>query len=452
MLYKTLKGLLTLTTKGYFRSIIIKGKENIPSSGPMIFASNHNSAFMDPILLATEIEQSLYFLAKGEVFSSKLASTFFSMINMIPIYRPDFAPEEAFKNKFAFQKCFDHLKKGKTIVIYPEGISKTERRLRPIKTGTARIALGAEDESDFNLGLKIIPVGINYSNPHFFRSKVLINFGTPIDIDAYKEKYRSNHTETVVELTNVLKESIEKCLVIIKDQKSEILIKKIEVLYHSIPHDSAKAEDRALRDFYNSKNIVNALEYYAALRPDAMHDFEVKIDAYLHLLKKHKIKDAQVRRNQISLGLTWKIFYFILGFPLFIYGYLGNIIPYKVSEILNKKILVREDFIGSLKLLVGMLVFLIFHMIQSLIVGYATRYYWGLLVLFSLYPAGIFALKYIQTFDSFKGDINYIKIFVRKSDLITSLKLRRKDLADQLEEGRLLYLAHLKKQKSSSKK
>ena len=114
--------------------------------------------------------------------------------------------------------------------------------------------------------------------------------------------------------------------------------------------------------------------------------------------------------------------------------------------------MVREDFIGSLKLLVGMLVFLIFHMIQSLIVGYATRYYWGLLVLFSLYPAGIFALKYIQTFDSFKGDINYIKIFVRKSDLITSLKLRRKDLADQLEEGRLLYLAHLKKQKSSSKK
>ena len=153
MLYKIFKWLFTLTVKGYFRSIYIQGFENVPKDGPVIFASNHNSAFMDPIILGVHIKQSVYFLARGEAFKSKLASFFFNLLNMIPVYRPEITPEKVHKNKEVFQKCYDHLTKGKTIIIFPEGFSKTERRLRKIKTGLARIALGAEEQNNFELGL-----------------------------------------------------------------------------------------------------------------------------------------------------------------------------------------------------------------------------------------------------------------------------------------------------------
>jgi len=68
MLYRIFKWLFLLAVRGYFRSIHIKGLENIPTSGPIVFVANHNSAFMDPIILAVHIKRSLFFLARGESF------------------------------------------------------------------------------------------------------------------------------------------------------------------------------------------------------------------------------------------------------------------------------------------------------------------------------------------------------------------------------------------------
>ena len=132
MLYRVFKWLFILTVKGYFRSIYINGKSNIPDSGPVIFVANHNSAFMDPILLAVHIKRPVYFLARGESFKSKLVSILFEWLHMIPIYRPNISPDEVYKNKEIFQRCYDHLSNGKTIMIFPEGISKTVRKI--IKT------------------------------------------------------------------------------------------------------------------------------------------------------------------------------------------------------------------------------------------------------------------------------------------------------------------------------
>ena len=99
--------------------------------------------------------------------------------NSIPIYRRQDAdgtdpaaqvsPEElARPNEATFGRCYDYLGQGGTIMIFPEGTSVSERRLRPLKTGAARIALGAEARHDFKLGLHMLPVGINYFDPAAF--------------------------------------------------------------------------------------------------------------------------------------------------------------------------------------------------------------------------------------------------------------------------------------------
>ena len=191
MLYRLFKWLFSLTVRGYFRSIHIEGFENIPISDPVVFVANHNSAFMDPILLAVHIKRPLYFLARGESFKSKIISTFFKYLNMIPIYRPETSPDLVYKNKQVFRKCFEHLAEGKTILIFPEGVSKTERNLQKLKTGTARIVLGAEDKNRFKLNIKIVPIGINYSDPHHFRSQVFINFGKALDVFQYADLFLS---------------------------------------------------------------------------------------------------------------------------------------------------------------------------------------------------------------------------------------------------------------------
>ena len=440
MLYRIFTWLFSLTIKGYFRSIYIKGMEQIPDSCPKIFVANHNSAFMDPILLAVHIKQQLYFLARGESFKSKLISKFFRFIHMIPIYKPEISPDEVHKNKMIFQKCFDHLKDRKSILIFPEGISKTERNLRKIKTGVARIALGAEQQNNFDLDTKIVPIGINYSNPHYFRSDVFIYFGKPITIKDYEKEYQLDKIQTVTKLTNDIKTGLEDLVVIVKDKKLDKLIRQIEVLYRSELRIRNKREHKAAQDFYLSQEIVKAVEYYYKIRPKRMFLFENKIDKYLRTLKQLKIRDTQIRSSKIKLQLISNTLYFIFGFPFFFYGYLVNIIPFSAADYLSKKITVRKDFIGSMKIAFGMFVFLIFYIMEIIIFASFANWYWWIVFALSLYPLGLFTVNYIKNYYLFRGNFRYIYLFIKRSNLITELQITRKEIIEELEEGRQLYL------------
>lgn len=444
MLYRIFKWLFLLAVRGYFRSIHIKGLEHIPSSGPLVFVANHNSAFMDPIVLAVHINRSLFFLARGESFKSKIVSFFFGRLHMIPIYRPEITPNLAHKNEEVFQKCYDHLKKGKTILIFPEGISRTERNLQKLKTGTARIVLGAEAQNDFKLNVKIIPVGINYSNPHHFKSDVFVNFGVPKSVSEYKDLYLKDETSSVQMLTTEIEVELKKLLVIVNDEKINNLIMQIENLYRSKLRDESKQMDKAIQDFYLSKEIVKAVEYIQNGFPQKAMNFEVKISNYFNRLKQLNLRDTQIRANSIRIEILNNILYFILGFPIYLYGYATNIIPFRLSEFLSKKIFVRKDFIGSMKLAFGMFVFLLFYILEIVIFGMLTHWYWALLFTITLYPTGVFTIHYIKRYYYLKGSIRYINLFIKKSNLIANLKVIRKELIDELEEGRQLYLNFIK--------
>ena len=439
MLYRVFKWLFYLTVKGYFRSIHIEGKMNIPITGPVIFVANHTSAFMDPILLAVHIKRPIHFLARGESFKSNLVSVLFRTLHMIPIYKPDISPDEVHKNKEIFQKCFDHLSKGKTIMIFPEGISKTERKLRPIKTGTARIALGTEQQHDFNLGVKIIPIGINYSNPHYFRSDVFVNFGPPIELNKFQLEYNTDPIKTVQGLTAEIKVQLEQMIVIVHDQSLVQLIKDIERFYRNNLREELTQEHKASQDFILSKEIVKAVNYNKQIKPKETLKFEQKIRQYFQTLDRLQLNDAQIKNPRRYIRSLWTVSYFIFGFPLFIYGFLVNILPYKIVEFLSQKIIVRKDFIGSMKLAFGMFVFLLFYIAQIIFITTFTNWIWGLIFALSLYPSGLFAINYINQWYRFQGHLTYLRLETNRKGIIRRLKVMRKDLLIELDKGRQLY-------------
>jgi 1-acyl-sn-glycerol-3-phosphate acyltransferase len=146
----------------FFRSITIRNKELIPSQGPLLVLANYPSTFMDPIVIATILNRKVFFLAKGELFKSSFTKWLLPKFNMIPVYRKQDDPTLMNKNDDTFKKCFEHLEKGGAILMFPEGISITERKLKPIKTGATRIVLGAEARNIFELGVQIINIGLNY--------------------------------------------------------------------------------------------------------------------------------------------------------------------------------------------------------------------------------------------------------------------------------------------------
>lgn len=120
-------------------------------------------------------------------------------------------------NHQVFDNVFNHLIGQKVLGIFPEGGSHDRPDLLPLKPGVAIMALGAASKSENpNECINIIPVGLNYFHPHKFRSRVVVEFGKPLQVtkeDAarYESDNRKEVSSLLEKITLLLKEVTVTC-------------------------------------------------------------------------------------------------------------------------------------------------------------------------------------------------------------------------------------------------
>ena len=130
---------------------------------------------------------------------------------MLPVYRVSEGTENLGINYETFDACKSIFKKNGIVQIFSEGLCINEWRLRPLKKGTARLALSSWEDG---IPLKVIPVGINYSSFRRFGKNVFINFGNTITRDLIDPKlspglkHQAFNNILNNELTNLVYESI----------------------------------------------------------------------------------------------------------------------------------------------------------------------------------------------------------------------------------------------------
>ena len=129
----------------------IRGAENVPAKGAVIFASNHLS-FIDSVFLPIVVERQIRFLAKSEYFTGSgfkgwIVKKFFIAIGQLPIDRSGGKASEASLNT-----GLEHLATGGQLGIYPEGTRSHDGRLYRGRTGIARMVLES--------GATVIPVAM----------------------------------------------------------------------------------------------------------------------------------------------------------------------------------------------------------------------------------------------------------------------------------------------------
>ena len=108
-----------------------------------------------------------------------------------------------------YENVFDKLSRGGCIGIYPEGGSHDRTELLPLKAGVAIMALGAL-ASNPDCGLKIVPCGMNYFHAHKFRSRAVIEFGTPLEIpeDLVKQYKEGSRREAVGKMLQMIYDAL----------------------------------------------------------------------------------------------------------------------------------------------------------------------------------------------------------------------------------------------------
>ena len=187
--------------------------------GPLLIASNHPNSFLDAIILATLFKKPIYSLARGDAFAGKIITKILSSFNMLPVYRITEGVRNIENNYTTFEACHDIFAKGGIVLIFSEGGCVNEWHLRPLKKGTARLAVTAWQQG---VPLTVLPLGINYSSFRRLGKTVILNFGTLINRDEvgadlssakqtnlFTETLRNQLTELVYEIDESDQEELE---------------------------------------------------------------------------------------------------------------------------------------------------------------------------------------------------------------------------------------------------
>lgn len=188
--------------------------------GPLLIASNHPNSFLDAVILALLFDEPVHALARGDVFNKPFFTKFFSSLKILPVYRITEGAHNLHENYTTFDACEEIFKKNGVVLIFSEGNCHNEWHLRPLKKGTARLAINSWQKG---IPVKVLPLSINYDSFHEFGKNIKIRIGEVItqdDIDLdlsngkniqlFNEKLQSQLQQLVIQIDSKDKAAIKK--------------------------------------------------------------------------------------------------------------------------------------------------------------------------------------------------------------------------------------------------
>jgi 1-acyl-sn-glycerol-3-phosphate acyltransferase len=249
----------------FYRKIIIVGRENIHPDDHLIFAPNHQNALMDALAVLYTHKGQPVFLARADIFKKKFVVSLLYFLKILPVYRIRDGFASLKGNDEIFEKTIDVLKNNNGLIILPEGDHVGFRRLRQLKKGICRVAFQAEEATSFTLSIKIIPVGIEFSNYSRYRQVLTVVYGKPIEVSEYYALYKENSEKAFNELKKRLSEEMKRIMVHIESEEDYEAIDELRSIINEKYSDDIKFpklfRDRMLISRLNKLKISDQPTY-----------------------------------------------------------------------------------------------------------------------------------------------------------------------------------------------
>ncbi|MCC6412280.1 MAG: 1-acyl-sn-glycerol-3-phosphate acyltransferase [Saprospiraceae bacterium] len=389
-------GFFKLTSRAFiglfFREKVLIGKENLRFDGPAIIVVNHPSTLMDVLTSGIRIHQVMYFLANYSLFKHPVSNWVFTRLYCIPVKRRedvgDGVPRD---NSAAFEKSFEHLEKNGVLFIAAEGVSWINRFVRPFKTGAARISFGTEDRNGWEKGVKIVTIGLSYSAPHLFRSRVVVEAGVPLSPLPWKEKWLQDDEKAVDDFTQHIENTVRGLCIDARDEAGEKLLAELE----TIADGSAPLEPKD--DYLRSKKIAqNCL---------LNEDLKSLSEAYFSKINEIKVTDAGLLAHTHPRATVRALrdgLFLMVGLPLFLAGQVYWFLPCFLPWLLNRQLKLYIGYSSTVKVMAGLITFPLaawgVFKLAFLLTG-QTGYAWAILA--ALILSGFFIEKYLDVYKRF---------------------------------------------------
>jgi glycerol-3-phosphate O-acyltransferase/dihydroxyacetone phosphate acyltransferase len=398
LIYRFCKAALFPIMRLFYRRVYFSNRKNVPDGKPILLACNHPNSFLDGISVSYYLFRRTYVLVRGDVFKKGWADYLLRSYRLLPIFRSTDGedPKENRKNNnITFDNCYDLFKKKYAIIIFSEAIAKLEKRLRPLKKGTARLAFDSMEKSNWEMDLCIVPTSLNYSHFKGFRNELMIDFDKPIMVKDYKEAYLENSNNAILKLTKDIEDKFIKGVIVCEDPENDDAFD----IHSTINRNQVRKPFFGYwftKDYPVIKERNAALSFANQIKDNA---FETSLLAYQQLLHKMDLTDKSIAKPS---GIFWKIpFVLFFTIPAAI-GMLLHFVPYKLASHLTPKLVKKHEFYDSI--LVGLC--LVLGMIYTLILMLVGLPIFGIKALLVIILIKIFAINSLFVWEAWQ-DIIY---------------------------------------------
>ena len=393
LIYRFLKNLTALAVVIFNRNVFLIDSHLVPKSGAIIFAINHPTAFSDSFMHMVFSRFDCYFLLRGDFFKvSKFVLWFMNAIRLVPVYRQRDGFSALRQNQELFELFYQLVHEKKSISIMVEGSHDYHKRLRLVQRGTAKIAFGTYEKYG-DTDIKIVPIGLTYSDVAQPRGTVNIKIEHPILLTDYLELYQLNARKAENAITAEIAKRIKNCLVHVEQESDDLLVDCLLTLHRN---------DSQLKRFppFSKRGDFLAREMKIAevvnqMNPADKSILQQQTETYFDQLKTQKITDVGVAEANHNL---WShLFLLLLGLPFFLIGYLTSAPIAYLAQQFTKKRIKKKEFIYSVGMVAHMFSFLIYFSLLFLLALISWNIWWtGTVLLLPFF--GYFSLLWRESF------------------------------------------------------
>ncbi len=437
---------ISVALRLFFRRIEAVGVEKVPETGAIIFVLNHPNGLVDPGIVFVSLSRRVSFLAKSTLFDIPVGGYLLRLIEALPVYRRVDAGTDQSKNRFTFENCEELLARGRCIAVFPEGISHNETKLQPIKTGTARIALGAlavgKDNNELvKNGLKIMAVGLYYTSKTAFRSEALIRYGEvfdvePVELDENGEPPR----EKVLELTKKIEFALRDATLNLENTGELETVIKAEALFSSV-YENLIFKQTLTQSFSRLQNLAAKYRLLEQNDPAKMEKLREKVVKYENKLQKsgltaESLSVLQHPARYVFRYLILRILVLLLLAPFSIAGAIIHSPAYLFSNLLGQMVTTHDvDAAGSTSKILAACIFMpLTWLIFAGIMFYFFGWQLALISIPLLILCGYIALLSFETLIDMRVWLKSAWFLFRQRALFLRLLVRREILQKEIGE------------------
>lgn len=352
----------------FFREIEVVGAP-ARATGRRLFAANHVNGLVDPLLVMAATRCSIAPVAKATLWGVPGLSLLLRVAEAVPVVRRRDDPNKsAASNDEVFERVAAHLRGGKNILIFPEGISHSEPQVQPLRSGAGRML--AEAHRLGARGLTFQAVGLEFEARGTFRSRALVVFGPVRSVDELGEALRDeagdeprDEARVVDELARRITEKLAidlpELVVEGRSSRDRQLIARVAEL---IAHDDG---DGSLRGWNVVGRQVEAVA--KALPSDGQGATEVAQAVarvsesvgryYAHLAASGAIDRDVVRARSGDDARALRALGLALLAPFALLGAASYVLPYQVPKLAPRLAKGHGDVVSTYKLGLALVVF-----------------------------------------------------------------------------------------------